>query len=114
MIVWCLNCGHQWTARRGMPVRCPSCWGYSIVSEDEIKRASIFIKLPAHATLRESLPPLPSPHELAIAPMGAFSFLTIMSKARSSDAKRRAIKLILSEAGFSEDEIEKYIEMSGI
>lgn len=103
----CLDCGHQFFERVANTYRrCGSCGSTAVVQRQDIKSASLAIK-PWAALYRHSLPPLPSPGDVVGFPLSLGGFFSVMGKARTGDARRRAARLMLDDAGFGESEAEE-------
>lgn len=108
----CLDCGHRWSGKgKNTPRQCPQCWSYSIVDEKDIRLAGIFLRPTASIIFEKDLP---KATETNVIPIGGIKFSEIISRARNLEAKRRALYLILSEAGLTDGEITKYIRMSAL
>ena len=106
----CLECGHRWLTRSTtIPRQCPKCWARAITDEAQLKLASISLKPWAYLCVSQP-PPLPLPHELALFPFSLLACGSIMSKAHDSALARvNAIKLMLRESAFSQEEIDKIL-----
>lgn len=103
----CLQCGHPFFERVVDTYRrCGNCGSTSVVEREDLKMASAAIKPWAHLH-RGSLPPLPSPNEALGFPASLAWFFSVMGKARSDVARKRAAQLMLEDAGFSRDEAEE-------
>ena len=101
----CLACGYRVMPRRpdlGQH-RCGHC-GSSMVDKSDLAVASLALK-PWAYLVSGLVPPLPLPHELAAFPAALAAYARIMSQAFREDSRRRAVALMLRQAGFSEAQV---------
>ena len=56
------------------------------------------------------VPPLPLPHELLAFPAALAAYARVMSQASREEAQRRAVGLMLIQAGFSPDQSAELVE----
>lgn len=102
----CLACGHGFLPRRPElgQHRCGRCGSSSTVAEGDLALASLALK-PWAYLVSGLLPPLPLPHELATFPAALAAYARVMGQATRGDSQRRAVRLMLQRAGFSEAQV---------
>ena len=110
----CLACGHRFLSRRSGSVqhRCGQCSSSSIVAEGDLSLASLALK-PWAYLVSGLVPPLPLPHELVAFPAALAAYARVMGQASREEAQRRAVGLMLVQAGFSQDQAAELVERWG-
>ena len=106
----CLSCGHRFLSRRSGSVqrRCGLCGSSSTVAESDLALASLALK-PWAYLVSGLLPPLPLPHELLAFPAALAAYARVMGQAGREEAQRRAIGLMLLQAGFSQEQAAELV-----
>lgn len=106
----CFKCGNQWIAKTERPRQCSNCWSRAIASEEEIRIAAIFIK-PWAYLYSGRLPPLPLPHEIILLPFSMLTYNSLLMRVRrDEEIKRRMLKALLIESGFTNEDAEAMLK----
>ena len=77
-----------------------------MVNRQDMKNASLAVK-PWASLYKGARPPLPSPSEVLGFPLSLGWFFSVMAKARTAQARRRAARMMLEDAGFANDEADE-------
>lgn len=101
MRLYCLSCPNDWITRGTTASRqCPSCWGRTFVTEDELRLGALVCHLLANIAAGEP-PPRPSlsglPEDIISFPFSLKAYHDVMSRATDQSQRRRAAQLMLEK-----------------
>lgn len=103
----CLQCEAKFFERTsGINHRCGNCGSSAVVKNDDLRRGGLALKPAANFWLlhdQGKLPTPPPPWEVIGFPANTAALFAVMGKARTTERRRRAAKLMLVEVGFPEE-----------